>query len=128
MPTPATIWLNTAKEPRASAALTELLPPPPAAAGPGSAAATSVTARTIATSIFMCPPPRSRAYTRGPPLSNLPASGHPDGAWARIGAMSAQDLRSFVAAYARAKPGEVVHVSDPVSIEHDVMALVLEYE
>jgi 2,5-furandicarboxylate decarboxylase 1 len=42
--------------------------------------------------------------------------------------MMAQDLRSFVAAYSEAYPGEVVHISDPVSIEHDVMALVLEYE
>ncbi|MBI2492603.1 MAG: UbiD family decarboxylase [Candidatus Rokubacteria bacterium] len=39
-----------------------------------------------------------------------------------------QDLRSFVAAYERAHPGEVVRVAEPVSIEHDVMALVLEYE
>jgi UbiD family decarboxylase len=42
--------------------------------------------------------------------------------------MTAQDLRSFVAAYSEAHPGEVVRVADPVSIEHDVMALVLEYE
>jgi 2,5-furandicarboxylate decarboxylase 1 len=42
--------------------------------------------------------------------------------------MSGQDLRSFVAAYGLAHPGEVVRVSEPVSIEHDVMALVLEYE
>jgi 2,5-furandicarboxylate decarboxylase 1 len=40
----------------------------------------------------------------------------------------AQDLRSFVAAYAQAHPGEVVRVAEPVSIEHDVMAVVLEYE
>ena len=39
-----------------------------------------------------------------------------------------QDLRAFVADYERANPGEVVRVSDPVSIEHDVMAVVLEYE
>ena len=39
-----------------------------------------------------------------------------------------QDLRSFVAAYAEADPGEVVRVTEPVSIEYDVMALVLEYE
>ena len=39
-----------------------------------------------------------------------------------------QDLRSFVAAYERAHPGEVVRIAEPVSIEHDVMALVLEYE
>jgi len=42
--------------------------------------------------------------------------------------MTAQDLKSFIAAYALASPGEVVRVTDPVSIEHDVMALVLEYE
>jgi 2,5-furandicarboxylate decarboxylase 1 len=42
--------------------------------------------------------------------------------------MIAQDLRSFIAAYALAHPGEVLHVTEPVSIEHDVMALVLEYE
>ncbi len=42
--------------------------------------------------------------------------------------MRTQDLRSFVAEYAEACPGEVVHVTEPVSIEHDVMALVLEYE
>jgi len=40
----------------------------------------------------------------------------------------AQDLRSFIAAYAEARPGEVVRVTEPVSIEYDVMALVLEYE
>ncbi|HKB26603.1 MAG TPA: UbiD family decarboxylase [Methylomirabilota bacterium] len=39
-----------------------------------------------------------------------------------------QDLRSFVAAYERAYPGEVVRIAEPVSIEHDVMAVVLEYE
>jgi 2,5-furandicarboxylate decarboxylase 1 len=42
--------------------------------------------------------------------------------------MTAQDLRSFVAAYSEVHPFEVVHVTDPVSIERDVMALVLEYE
>ncbi|HET7340412.1 MAG TPA: UbiD family decarboxylase [Methylomirabilota bacterium] len=40
----------------------------------------------------------------------------------------AQDLRSFVSAYAKAFPTEVVHVSEPISPEFDVMALVLEYE
>ncbi len=40
----------------------------------------------------------------------------------------AQDLRSFVAAYAAAHPGEVVRVSEEVALEHDPMALVLEYE
>ena len=39
-----------------------------------------------------------------------------------------QDLRSFVAAYERANAGEVVRIAEPVSIEHDVMAVVLEYE
>ena len=42
--------------------------------------------------------------------------------------MSAQDLRSFVAAYRAAHPSEVVTVGEPVSTEYDVMALVLEYE
>jgi len=42
--------------------------------------------------------------------------------------MAAQDLRSFIVAYGQAHPGEVVRVTEPVSIEHDVMALVLEYE
>ena len=39
-----------------------------------------------------------------------------------------QDLRSFVAAYERAHPEEVVRVTEPVSTDYDVMALVLEYE
>src|SRR2546425_4395442 len=42
--------------------------------------------------------------------------------------MAGQDLRSFVDAYGRAHPGEVIRVTEPVSIEADVMALVLEYE
>ena len=42
--------------------------------------------------------------------------------------MSTQSLRSFVAAYEEAHPDEVVRVREPVSLEHDVMALVLEYE
>lgn len=42
--------------------------------------------------------------------------------------VSGQDLRSFVDAYARACPGEVVRVTEPVATEHDVMAVVLEYE
>jgi len=42
--------------------------------------------------------------------------------------MADQDLRSFVTAYGRAHPGEVIHVSEPVSLDEDVMALVLEYE
>jgi UbiD family decarboxylase len=39
-----------------------------------------------------------------------------------------QDLRSFVADYERAFPSEVVRIAEPVSLEYDVMALVLEYE
>ena len=37
-----------------------------------------------------------------------------------------QDLRSFVAAYARAHPDEVIRIAEPVAIEYDVMASVLE--
>jgi UbiD family decarboxylase len=40
----------------------------------------------------------------------------------------AQDLRSFVAAYEQAHPSEVVRITEPVSPDFDVMALVLEYE
>jgi 2,5-furandicarboxylate decarboxylase 1 len=39
-----------------------------------------------------------------------------------------QDLRSFVAAYEQAFPAEVVRVTESVSTDFDVMALVLEYE
>jgi UbiD family decarboxylase len=39
-----------------------------------------------------------------------------------------QDLRSFVDAYGAAHPDEVVRVQEKVSLDHDVMALVLEYE
>jgi UbiD family decarboxylase len=39
-----------------------------------------------------------------------------------------QDLRSFVTDYERAFPGEVVRVAEAVDLEHDVMAVVLEYE
>src|SRR6266581_1397611 len=42
--------------------------------------------------------------------------------------MAGQDLRSFVDAYGRAHQGEVIRVTEPVSIAEDVMALVLEYE
>lgn len=42
--------------------------------------------------------------------------------------MADQDLRSFVTAYERAHPGEVIRIADPVALEEDVMALVLEYE
>jgi UbiD family decarboxylase len=41
---------------------------------------------------------------------------------------AAQDLRSFVDAYAATHPGEVVRITEPVGLEHDVMAVVLEYE
>ena len=39
-----------------------------------------------------------------------------------------QSVRAFVDAYGRAFPGEVVRVTEPVSTEYDVMAVVLEYE
>jgi UbiD family decarboxylase len=39
-----------------------------------------------------------------------------------------QSVRDFVAAYEAAFPGEVIRVSEPVSTDFDVMALVLEYE
>ena len=39
-----------------------------------------------------------------------------------------QDLRSFVDAYGGAFPSEVVRVTEPVTTDYDVMALVLEYE
>src|SRR5438094_2756575 len=42
--------------------------------------------------------------------------------------MPGQSVRDFVTAYERAFPGEVVRVTEPVTLEHDVMALVLEYE
>ncbi len=42
--------------------------------------------------------------------------------------MERQSLRHFVAAYEAAFPQEVVRVPDTVSLQHDVMALVLEYE
>ena len=42
--------------------------------------------------------------------------------------MADQDVRSFVAAYERAHLGEVIPVTDPLTLEEDVMALVLEYE
>ena len=42
--------------------------------------------------------------------------------------MSAQDLRSFVAACREADASAVVTVREPVSLDYDVMALVLEYE
>jgi UbiD family decarboxylase len=57
-----------------------------------------------------------------------PRTRHGIGAPRRIGAMDRQSLRHFVAAYGAAHPQEVVRVSDTVSLEHDVMALVLEYE
>src|SRR5262249_57473996 len=39
-----------------------------------------------------------------------------------------EGLRDLVGGYERAFPGEVVHVAELVSLEYDVMALVLEYE
>jgi hypothetical protein len=42
--------------------------------------------------------------------------------------MMAQGIRDFVAAYEQAFPGEVVRVTEPVTTDFDVMALVLEYE
>jgi UbiD family decarboxylase len=39
-----------------------------------------------------------------------------------------QDLRSFVVDYGRAHPDEVVRIGAPIDLEHDVMAVVLEYE
>src|SRR5438128_10335346 len=45
-----------------------------------------------------------------------------------IGGMDRQSLRHFVAAYEKAYPQEVVRVTDSVSLQYDVMALVLEYE
>src|SRR5512147_2721176 len=42
--------------------------------------------------------------------------------------MDRQSLRHFVAAYEAAAPQELVRIGDPVSLEYDVMALVLEYE
>ncbi len=40
----------------------------------------------------------------------------------------AQSVRDFVTAYERAFPGEVVRITEPVGLEYDVMAVVLEYE
>ena len=42
--------------------------------------------------------------------------------------MTGQSIRDFVADYERAFPGEVVRVTEPVTTDYDVMALVLEYE
>ena len=36
-----------------------------------------------------------------------------------------QSVRDFVAAYAKEFPDEVVRVTEPVSLEYEVMALVL---
>jgi 3-polyprenyl-4-hydroxybenzoate decarboxylase len=41
---------------------------------------------------------------------------------------SRQDWRTFIDAYATAHPGEVVRIAEAVSLDFDVMALVLEYE
>jgi UbiD family decarboxylase len=42
--------------------------------------------------------------------------------------MPGQDLRSFVAAYGAAFPDEVIRITEPVGLQYDVMAVVLEYE
>jgi 2,5-furandicarboxylate decarboxylase 1 len=42
--------------------------------------------------------------------------------------MPSQDLRSFVDAYRDAHPAEVVTIREPVGVDFDVMAVVLEYE
>ena len=39
-----------------------------------------------------------------------------------------QDLRSFVKAFEQEFPEEWIRVSEPVDLEYDIMALVLEYE
>ena len=43
-------------------------------------------------------------------------------------AMDRQSLRHFVAAYEATSPAEVVRIPDAVSLDYDVMAVVLEYE
>jgi UbiD family decarboxylase len=45
-----------------------------------------------------------------------------------MSADSRQDVRSFVADYERAHPGEVLRIADPVDIEYDVQAIALELE
>ena len=42
--------------------------------------------------------------------------------------MTRQGVREFVSAYGEAFPGEVIRITEPVSLEYDVMAVVLEYE
>ena len=42
--------------------------------------------------------------------------------------MSKQDLRSFVNAYSNAYPNDVVHVKQPISLDRDVQAVLLELE
>jgi UbiD family decarboxylase len=42
--------------------------------------------------------------------------------------MQRQGVREFVSAYGEAFPGEVIRVTEPVSLDYDVMAVVLEYE
>src|SRR5262249_44549808 len=71
-----------------------------------------------------------RAVLQGPDSVLRPRHTLPLLTPSRVGsrAMAVQDLRSFVDAYGRAHPGEVIRVTEPVSIEEDVMALVLEYE
>lgn len=45
-----------------------------------------------------------------------------------MSAAARQSMRAFVDSYGRAQPGEVVRVTEAVSMEYDVMATVLEYE
>ncbi len=42
--------------------------------------------------------------------------------------MTTQDLRSFVKQYQDAFPGEVVRVTEPVSLEYDIQAILIELE
>src|SRR5712692_6881910 len=66
---------------------------------------------------------RASLLRRGGRLTARRASGRRHG-----GGVMAQGIRDFVAAYERTFPGEVVHVTEPVTFDYDVMALVLEYE
>ncbi len=45
-----------------------------------------------------------------------------------MSARGGQDLRTFVAGFARAHPSELLRISDPVDVEHDVQAIALELE
>ena len=39
-----------------------------------------------------------------------------------------QGLRSFIEEFESQYPEDVIRVSEPVALEHDIMALVLEFE